>query len=319
MARNKKQYTTAPPSPTPIPIPSASMLKPKPKPKPVLKKTATITTRAIVMCRTPALSHIPASPQKTTAPTPKPSSSCKRTINLVEEDELEEDVKIMPLKKAKFVPPVAKGPVFGMGDVIEDGCVSCTNKGKVCHHQDLQNVCCYECQHSRTVCLLVPEMRVLLERKERAIMSKKTKKVIAGSSVAVPNLDPIISLLEDKLNVLIEITHGQQDTQNQLLAKVDLMSTDLCVVADYCRIHNKITLLGLIPDTNLTWKLFSAELVFKANLVDLVDVEDQEILESEEEDTIKGKGKEKEVVEEENKEEKGDHLPSDLNELDRNL
>ncbi|GJJ10815.1 hypothetical protein Clacol_005043 [Clathrus columnatus] len=229
--------TAAPPSP--ILNPMTSTLKPKPKPKLVLKKTTTVTTRPVIMRRTPAMSHTP------------------RTINLIEEDELEDNVKIVPPKKAKFIPPVPKGPIFGMGDIIGDG------------------------------------------------------------------LDPIVSLLEDKLNVLIEVARGQQDTQDQLLAKVNLMSMDLRVVADHCRIHNKITPLGLIPDTNIVWKLFSAESAFKANLVDLVDVEDQERPESEEESTSEGKGKEKEVVEEENEEEnegeKGDHLPSDLSELDRNL
>ncbi|GJJ11091.1 hypothetical protein Clacol_005322 [Clathrus columnatus] len=127
------------------------------------------------------------------------------------------------------------------------------------------------------------------------------------------DLDSIILLLDERLNALIEVVRGQQDTQDLLLAKVDLMSTDLHVIADYCCIHNKITPLGLIPDAELAWKLYSAELAFKANLVDLVDVEDQEMPESEEENTGKGKGKEKEVVEdEENGEERIDHLPSDL-------
>ncbi|GJJ06927.1 hypothetical protein Clacol_001123 [Clathrus columnatus] len=241
---------TQPAAPSsPIPIPTTSVSKPKPKPKLVLKKTTTITTRPIITHRMPALSHTPVSPKMTAAPTPKPSSSRKRTINLVEEDELEDDIEIVPLKKAKFVPPVPKSPIFSMGDIIKDGCVSCTNnKGKVCHHQDPQNVCCYECQQSRTVCSLVPEMRALLERKERAIVSKKTKKAVAGPSITIPSLDPIVSLLEDKLDVLIEVVHGQQDTQDWLLAKVNLMLTDLRVVADYCRIHNQITPLGPIPD-----------------------------------------------------------------------
>ncbi|GJJ11507.1 hypothetical protein Clacol_005740 [Clathrus columnatus] len=264
---------TQPAAPSsPVPISTTSTLKPKPKPKPVLKKTATITTRPIIMCRTPAMSHTP------------------RTIDLVEEDELEDDIEIMPLKKVKFIPPFPKV---------------------------LYSV------WATTACSLVLEMRALLERKERAIVSKKTKKAVTGSSVNINSLDPIVSLLEDKLNVLIEVARGQQDTQDRLLAKVDLMSMDLHVVADYCCIHNKITPLGLIPDANLAWKLYSAESAFKANLVDLVDVEDQERPESEEENTGKGKGKEKEVVgeesEEENEGEKGDHLSSDLSELDRNL
>ncbi|GJJ10772.1 hypothetical protein Clacol_005000 [Clathrus columnatus] len=265
---------------SPVPISTTSMLKPKPKPKPVLKKTATVTTRPVIMRRMPAMSHTPISPKTMATPATKLSGSLARTINLVKEDKSEVEVEIVPPKKVKFIPPIPKGPVFGMGDVIEDGCVSCTNKGKVCHHQDLQNVCCYKCRQSRTACSLVPEMRALLERKERAIVSKKMKKAVAGSSVNVTSLDPIVSLLEDKLDVLIKVMCGQQDTQDQLLAKVDLMLTDLCVVADYCRIHNEITPLGPIPDANLAWKLFSAELAFKANLVDLVDVEDQEILEN---------------------------------------
>ncbi|GJJ11759.1 hypothetical protein Clacol_005997 [Clathrus columnatus] len=252
--------TAVPPSP--ILNPTTSTSKPKPKPKPVLKKTTTVTTRPVVTHRMPAMSQILISPKTMAAPTTKPSGSHKRTIDLVKEDELEVEVEIMPPKKVKFIPPVPKGPMFEMGEVIDDGV-----------------------EKSRTACLLVPEMRAVLERKERAIVSKKTKKAVAGSSVTVTSLDPIVSLLEDKLGVLIEVTCGQQDTQDRLLAKVDLMSTDLCVVADYCRIHNKITPLGLIPDANLVWKLFSAESAFKANLVDLVDVEDQEMLESEEEST----------------------------------
>ncbi|GJJ11092.1 hypothetical protein Clacol_005323 [Clathrus columnatus] len=80
----------------------------------------------------PAMSHTPVSPKRTTAPAPKPSSSHKRTIDLIEEDELELDVEIVPPKKAKFIPPTPKEPVFSMGNVIEDGCVSCTNKNKDC-------------------------------------------------------------------------------------------------------------------------------------------------------------------------------------------
>ncbi|GJJ06975.1 hypothetical protein Clacol_001173 [Clathrus columnatus] len=158
------------------------------------------------------------------------------------------------------------------------------------------------------------EMKAVTQREvKKVVLKKKTTKSVASPTVAIPDLDPVVSLLEHKLNALIEIAHGQRDTQDQLLAKVDLMSMDLCVVVDYCRIHNEITLLGLIPDANLAWKLFSAESVFKANLVDLVDVEDQERLESEEENTSEGKGKEKEVVGEENEEEnegeKGNQLP----------
>ncbi|GJJ10132.1 hypothetical protein Clacol_004358 [Clathrus columnatus] len=285
--------TAAPPSP--ILNPTTSTSKPKPKPKPVLKKTATITTRLVITHRMPAVSQTPVSPKMTAAPATKPSGSRKRTINLIEEDESEVEVEIMPPKKAKFVPPIPKGPVFEMSEVIDDG----------------------------TVCSLVLEMRAVLERKERAIVSKKMKKAVAGSSVTITSLDPIVSLLEDKLSVLIEVARGQQDTQDWLLAKVDLMLTDLRVVANYCRIHNEVTPLGPILDANLVWKLFSAESAFKANLVDLVDVEDQEMPESEEESTSKGKGKEKEVLGEENEEEnegeKGDHLPSDLSKLDRNL
>ncbi|GJJ15446.1 hypothetical protein Clacol_009724 [Clathrus columnatus] len=96
------------PSPIPFPIPStsASKVKPKPKPKLVLKKTTTVTTRPVVMRRMLAMSHTPISRKKAAAPAPKPSSSCERTIDLIEEDELEEDVKIVPAKKAKFVPPI---------------------------------------------------------------------------------------------------------------------------------------------------------------------------------------------------------------------
>ncbi|GJJ15211.1 hypothetical protein Clacol_009487 [Clathrus columnatus] len=111
--------TAAPPSP--ILNPTTSTSKPKPKPKLVLKKTATVTTRPVIARRMPAMSHTPVSPKRTAAPTPKPSSSCKRTIDLIEEDELEDDIEIVPPKKAKFIPPIPKGPVFGMGDVIEDG------------------------------------------------------------------------------------------------------------------------------------------------------------------------------------------------------
>ncbi|GJJ10122.1 hypothetical protein Clacol_004348 [Clathrus columnatus] len=230
----------------------------------------------------------------------KPSSSWKRTIDLVAEDELEPEVAIVPPKKAKFVPPLPKNPCSVWAKSSRTGASVALTR-------------------TRTACSLVPEMRAMLRRKERATVSKKTKKAVAGSSVNNSNLNPVVSLLEDKLDALIKVTCCQQDTQDRLLAKVDLMLTDLRVVADYCHIHNQITPLGLILDANLAWKLFSAELAFKADLVDLVDVEDQEMPESEEENTGKGKGKEKEVVEEENEEEKGDHLPSDLSELDRNL
>ncbi|GJJ13856.1 hypothetical protein Clacol_008113 [Clathrus columnatus] len=116
--------------PSPIPIPSTSTSKPKPKPKPVPKQIATITTRSIVTRSTPAMAHIAGQSKETTAPTPKASGSHKRTIDLVKDDELEPEIKIMPPKKVKFVSPVPKEPVFGMGEVIEDGCVSCTNKNK---------------------------------------------------------------------------------------------------------------------------------------------------------------------------------------------
>ncbi|GJJ05997.1 hypothetical protein Clacol_000184 [Clathrus columnatus] len=155
--------------------------------------------------------------------------------------------------------------------------------------------------------------RPLRREVKKVVPKKKTTKSVASPTVAIPDLDPVISLLEHKLDALIEIARSQRDMQDQLLAKVNLMSMDLRVVADYCCIHNEIMPLGLIPDANLAWKLFSAESAFKVNLVDLVDMEDQEMPESEEEDTVKGKGKEK------NEEEKGDHLPSDLSELDRNL
>ncbi|GJJ06690.1 hypothetical protein Clacol_000885 [Clathrus columnatus] len=194
-----------------------------------------------------------------------------------------------PPKKAKFVPPIPKEPMFSMGEVIEDG----------------------------TMCSLVPEMRAVLERQVKRVPKKRT----SSKSVTSPSLDldDLVSSLEDKLDIIIEENRAQHNVQEKLWAILDLMSTDLHVVADHVREKKNLKTLGPIPDSSIAWKLIAAELAFKANLVDLVGVEDQDMPESEEENASKGKGKEKEVVEDEEDEvEKGDHLPSDLSELDRN-
>ncbi|GJJ15447.1 hypothetical protein Clacol_009725 [Clathrus columnatus] len=148
------------------------------------------------------------------------------------------------------------------------------------------------------------------------LKKKMTSKPVTSSSF---NIEDLALVIEEKLDVIIKENRAQRDVQEKLWVILDLMSTNFCVIVDHVHEKKNLKTLGPIPDSSITWKLISAESAFKANLVDLVNVEDQDMPESEEEDTSKGKGKEKEVAEEENGEERGDRLPSDLSELDRNL
>ncbi|GJJ11689.1 hypothetical protein Clacol_005925 [Clathrus columnatus] len=207
---------TQPATPSsPVLISTTLTLKPKPKPKLVLKKTTTVTTRPVNTRRTPAVSQTPISPKKTIAPALKLSSSHKRTIDLVEEDELHDGIEIVPAKKAKFSPPIPKGPFFEMGDVIEDGCYCCTKKNIECHEQRSGNSCCFECQKSRVTCLFMLETKAVTQREvKKVVPKKKTTKSVAGPSIAIPDLNPIVSLLEHKLNALIEIAHCHKLTHD---------------------------------------------------------------------------------------------------------